>query len=382
MSRPFAEDPDDDFNGIGRERKDRVPPVRNGSGAKAPAKTVFLTMEGLEMEPVMWLWSGWLAKGKFHLLAGAPEAGKTTLGLSFAATISAGNYWPDGTRASAGNVLLWTSEDDLADTIKPRLVAMGADLSRIRAIYQQRESDGKTRPFDPGRDMPTLTEAIREIEGGVDFLSLDPVVAAVGAKTNSHNNAETRNAMQPVLDFAASANCAVLGVTHFTKGTAGKDPVERVTGSVAFGALARIILLASKNTGEGGAPRILVRAKNNIGLSGGGFGYDIHAAPMYERPDIIATRIVWHDPIEGTARELLAEAEGEELGDGLSKKDQAARFLKTALANGERPQRDIEAAAKREGIAEHTLRRAAKDVTKRKEGLTGGWFWRLRDAQP
>lgn len=364
MNRPFVYEPPGE-------------PVRpNGAGRHIGA--TLLTLEGLEMEPVTWLWKGWLARGKFHLLAGAPEAGKTTIGLSAVATISSGSYWPDGTRAQAGNCLIWTAEDGLADTIKPRLVAMGADLSRVFFIESQCDKDGKKRPFDPARDMPSLTEASRHIEGGLSLIMLDPVVAAVGTKVNSHNNAETRNAMQPVLDFAESSDCAVLGITHFTKGTVGKDPVERVTGSVAFGALARIILIATKsNSGNDGPPRIFVRAKSNIGPSGGGFGYDIVAAPLYERPDIIATRIAWHDPIEGTAREILAEAEGEDAGGSLSKKDQAERFLKTALALGERPQKEIEAAAKDAGISEHTLRRAANGIQKRKDGISGGWFWRM-----
>jgi hypothetical protein len=84
----------------------------------------------------------------------------------------------------------------------------------------------------------------------------------------------------------------VLGITHLTKGTAGKDPTERVTGSLAFGAVARIVMLAARKQADedGGPPRIFTRSKSNIGPSGGGFGYDIVASPLYDRPDIIATR--------------------------------------------------------------------------------------------
>ena len=39
-------------------------------------------------EPIQWLWEGWLAEGKFHILGGAPGTGKTTLALALAATIS------------------------------------------------------------------------------------------------------------------------------------------------------------------------------------------------------------------------------------------------------------------------------------------------------
>jgi putative DNA primase/helicase len=244
--------------------------------------TILLDAEALEMETIDWLWLHWLALGKLHLIAGAPEAGKTTIALALAATISAGAYWPDGTRAPAGNVLIWTSEDGLADTIKPRLVRMDADLSRVKFVYQQRGPDGKIRPFNPATDMACLTAAVAKIKGGVALLMIDPVVAAIGTKTNSHNNAETRNSLQPVVDFAEAANCAVLGISHFTKGTGGKDPIERVTGSLAFGALPRIVFAAAKNE-NGESPRIFVRAKSNIGPSGGGFGFDIDAAPLMER---------------------------------------------------------------------------------------------------
>jgi putative DNA primase/helicase len=265
--------------------------------------TVLIDTGSITMEEIVWLWKDYLARGKFHVLGGAPDAGKTTLGLAFVSTISAGDYWPDVSRAPQGNCLIWTSEDGIADTIKPRLVRMGADLSRVKIVKAQRLPDGKERPFSPATDMPELTAAVRNIQDGVAFLMIDPVVAAIGAKTNSHNNAETRNSLQPVIDFAEETNCAVLGITHFTKGTAGRDPTERITGSLAFGAVARIVMVAArKQSGAEGPPRVLTRAKNNIGLSGGGFGYDIDAAPLPENPNIVATRIVWLDPLDGTAR--------------------------------------------------------------------------------
>lgn len=362
-------------NGGNGVRQCSVEPLRR-EGLKA----TLLDLDDVKLESIKWLWNGWLAKGKFHLLAGAPEAGKTTIALAIAAAVSSGNYWPDGSRAPREYVLIWTSEDGIADTIVPRLIQMGADLKFIKAVHQQRDADGKVRPFNPATDMESLRAAAAELPGPVGLLILDPVVAAIGSKTNSHNNAETRNALQPVIDFAEATKAAVVGITHFTKGTAGKDPTERITGSLAFGALARIVLVAAKDQSENGpAPRLLTRAKSNIGPSGGGFAYDVQPSPLYDRPDIIATRVVWHDAIEGSARELLADAEAEEDQRGCSKQAQAERFLTAALARGERPQKDVEAEATREGISERTLRRAAKDtVAKRKDGRTGTWFWCAR----
>jgi putative DNA primase/helicase len=169
----------------------------------------------------------------------------------------------------------------------------------------------------------------------------------------------------------------VLGITHLTKGTAGKDPTERVTGSLAFGAVARIVMLAARKQADedGGPPRIFTRSKSNIGPSGGGFGYDIVASPLYDRPDIIATRIAWHDALEGTAKELLAAAEADDshANEG-SKKVQVERFLKSVLAGGERPQKEIEAQAKLEGISWGTLRAAGNGLLVKRNDWSHPWL--------
>jgi putative DNA primase/helicase len=89
-------------------------------------------------EPISWLWKYWLARGKLHIIGGVPETGKTTIALSYAAIISSGATWPDGTRSAVGSVLIWTSEDSPADTLVPRLMRMGADRDRIHFIEQAR----------------------------------------------------------------------------------------------------------------------------------------------------------------------------------------------------------------------------------------------------
>ena len=326
-------------------------------------------------EPFSWLWNGWLARGKLHLIAGVPSAGKTTIALACAAIVSAAERWPDGTRAKAGNILIWSSEDDAADTLKPRLMRMSAKLENIRFVTQT-TIDGKPRPFCPATDMPAL-EAHAKAIGQIDLLIIDPVVAAISGKTDSHKNAETRIGLQPVVDFAVAIKCAVLGVTHFTKGTAGQDPVERVTGSLAFGALPRVVWAAAKGKEGDENPRILVRAKSNIGQDGGGFGFDIDAAPLMERPDIIATRIVWLGAIEGTAKELLDETEPKD--EKQNKQDMAENFLKLRIKPGDKmPAKEIEEEAIGCGIAVRTLKRARIAGGVKTVQAQGKWWW-MRD---
>jgi putative DNA primase/helicase len=328
-------------------------------------------------EPISWLWKYWLALGKLHIIGGVPEAGKTTLALAYAAIVSSGGTWPDGTLAAVGSVLIWTSEDDPSDTLVPRLIRMGADLSRIEFIEEAIPPGAKSRPFNPATDMPGLVVKAKGI-GDVALLILDPVVAAMPMTRNSHNNAETRNGMQPVVDFAKASDIAVLGIGHLTKGTVGKDPLERLNGSGAFGALPRLVMGAAKNEaiGDGEPERIMVRIKSNIGPSGGGFGYHIDTATLHENPAIEATRIVWELPLEGTARELLNAAEGE-MGK-VSKLDEAKSFLRAALSKSPRPMTEIKKEAAAQNIKWGTLERASKDgeVIKQKDGF-GGWIWKL-----
>ena len=267
----------------------------------------------LTPQPVRWLWQYWLALGKLHILAGAPGQGKTTIAMAMAATITLGGRWPDGSRCDVGNVLIWSGEDDPADTLLPRLLAAGADRSKCFFISGARRA-GEVVPFDPARDLGQLMDAIQKI-GGIKLLIVDPVVSAVTG--DSHKNTEVRRALQPLVDLGATADCAVLGITHFAKGGQGTDPAQRVVGSVAFTAVARVVLVAAKVKGqeEGQDARILARSKSNVGPDNGGFEYFLEQSEPI--PGIEASRVTWGKAVEGTARELLTDPdEGQDDGAG------------------------------------------------------------------
>jgi putative DNA primase/helicase len=185
------------------------------------------------------------------------------------------------------------------------------------------------------------------------------------------------------VDLAEEMGCAVYGVTHFTKGTAGKEPVERVTSSLAFGALTRMVTVAMKLPDKGEHPkgsRLFVRAKSNIGPDGGGFYYFIDVGPIPGHPEIINTRILWGDPVNGTAKEMLARAEAPGDDDGVL--DDAIEWLKEVLSDGPMPASDIIKAAKCVGISRSTLHRAKSRLRIRstKVGFSKGWGWSLPEV--
>ncbi len=349
-------------------------PVADEPVAAVPdaGRVVLVRGTDLTPEPIRWLWGDWLALGKLHILAGAPGQGKTTIALAMAATVTIGGRWPDGGRSDKGNVLIWSGEDDPADTLLPRLLAAGADSARCHFIQGTRDKDGSIQPFNPARDLPGLRKVIAEI-GGIRLLVVDPVVSAVTG--DSHKNTEVRRALQPLVDLAGACNCAVLGITHFAKGGQGTDPAQRVVGSVAFTAVARIVMVAAKVKGEEGQDaRILARSKSNIGPDDGGFEY--HLEQVEVLPEIQASRIAWGKAVKGTARELLTDPDDQPQEDTSDAAEMLRAELDSVLwTNSEDASKPLKAA----GFSKKQIWQASKkvDVMRKKDGMKGGWLWRL-----
>ncbi len=353
-------------------------PEQEAATYPIPVKRAGLISGGsLIMEPVKWIWPGWLASGKFHVLGGQKGAGKSTITFSLLAQITVGGRWPDGTNAPLGDVLIWSGEDDARDTILPRLVSAGGDRNRVWFPDRVSLSDGSRRHFDPALDMAGLLEDCRSLPS-LQVIVIDPIVSASAG--DSHKNAETRRGLQPIVDFAEETGAAVIGITHFTKGTKGQSPIERITGSLAFGAMPRVVWGAAKSEDEAAA-RVLVRIESNIGKSGGGYEYLLQQSPVPGQ-NFLAQCAVWGSHLEGSAREIIDGLEGE--GQG-GKRLQAVMLLQSLLTpagNAGVLVKEIKAAAEAHGISWPTVERAkAKmgtiEAIKNQGGSAPPWSWRL-----
>jgi hypothetical protein len=139
-----------------------------------------------EVEPmkVHWLWRPWLPLGKVSILEGDPDVGKSLLTLTMAAIVSTGRAWPetrvDGSsvtqdESDAAGVVLVGVEDDEEDTIVPRLIAAGADRTRIATMRQPTDVSGKPKPFLIPDDIERLRRAIDEISARL--VVIDPITA-------------------------------------------------------------------------------------------------------------------------------------------------------------------------------------------------------------
>ena len=268
----------------------------------APKSALKLAKKGTAA-PVKWAWPGWLAQGMFHILAGDPGTGKSTLAFKLAAELSIGGTWPDGTPCPVGNTLIWSSEDPWKYVIEPRLIAAGANLERINGIDGITDPEGAERCFDPARDCRALLDHAA-LDPGLRLLVLDPIVSAVAG--DDHHNNDVRRALAPLVDFADRRGIVVLGISHYTKNSEGRSPLDRVIGSRGYGALARIVLAAGAT--EDRKRRVLVRAKSNISLDGDGFDYGMQQCQITNDGQTFnAQRVAWGKALYGPARVLLDE---------------------------------------------------------------------------
>lgn len=324
-------------------------------------------------ERVQWLWPGYIPLGKLTMLDGDPGLGKSTLTLDLAARVTRSHPMPDGATSDLKGpvgVVLVTAEDGCADTIRPRLDAAGADVTRVATL------DGVLQPgrqSEPRVRLPTVSdlEAIEEVVDLLDarLLVVDPLMAFLGAgkEVDSYRDQDVRSALTPLLKLVDSKGVALVCVRHLTKAQGGKA-IYRGGGSIGILGAARAGLVVAKDPNDGaGTRRILAPTKSNLATAPTSLAYHMESVDD-------AVRIVWEGVCHHTADDLMSPPMGEER----SARDDAMEFLRAVLNDGPILAKNLQARARREGHAIRTLRRAADalGVEKKKIGFEGGgWEW-------
>ena len=252
--------------------------ARNGAatGSTSPGRLDQVRLGNVKLERVEWLWQDRIAMGKLSLLVGDPGMGKSMMTCDLAARVTTGAPWPDGRgNAPRGHVIILTTEDDVADTIAPRIVAAGGDRWQVTVARSVMAGNAR-RGFDLTADLPLLEDLIDSPHtdaepGDVKLVIIDPISAYLGGKLNSHRATDVRSALEPLAELAARKRVAILGLSHLTKSGADKNALGRVLGSVAFAAVARVVLFAMRDDEDNkGERRLLLPAKNNLGDDRGG----------------------------------------------------------------------------------------------------------------
>jgi putative DNA primase/helicase len=223
-----------------------------------------------------------------------------------------GSEWPCGEgRAPKGNVILLTAEDDINDTIVPRLRAADADLDRVEIVKMVRQDGNRDRMFSLVTDLPLLRQKLAEV-GDVKLVQIDPITAYLGnsnGKWDSYRTTDVRAVLGPVVEFAAELNVAIVGIMHFNKKTDVNNALLRISDSLAFGATARHVYAVVDDAEND--RKLFVKAKNNLAAAGNKSlayhfgGYEVGPDPKTGQT-IFAPHILWEkDHVDVTASEAM-----------------------------------------------------------------------------
>jgi hypothetical protein len=382
-SDPPAEEPEDTV--ADRPRKSAIWSIpherdrarRQAQQVRDRAEVRLLTRLASEIEPqdVDWLWYRWLARKMIALFAGYGGGGKSTLTLYLAAQFSTGGILPDSTLAPVINILIFAGEDSPEHTIIPRLLSMGADLTRIHIVTGigiSRESDVTWVRAD------THAHLIEHhiIEHEIALVIIDPISSYSG-DANGDKESDVRAVLMPLVGMAERTNCAILLIRHVSKANIDGRANSRILGSVAWHDVPRLAWMI------GDAPLDQLPPRNADGYRDAVRMLGCVKSNLAPKPPLIK---ITH-PIDAP---LHFDIEHSELTmedcftprldrtDG--KAVEAEQWLLSYLASGPKEQKAIQADAENAGISYATLRRVKRGlhvVSKKQAGTASGWLWKL-----
>lgn len=363
---------------------DNVHPLRRetvGATEKpAPQRRLRLTKASdIRIRPTHWMWESRIPQGALTLGPGREGIGKSLFCAWLAAQVTHGTL-PGVHHGEPKSVIYTATEDSWEATIAPRLLAAGADLDRIYRV--EVETIAGTLPLTLPRDCDDLADEIADAD--VALLILDPLISAIDSRVDV-NREELRTALEPLAKLADTTNCAIFGLAHFNKAS-GTDVLSRITGSRAFSAVARAALAFARDSDARDKSCVISQAKNNLGsLDLPSLRYVVDQVEINtdEGPGQWG-RLRFTGETTTTVEDLLNnDGAGE---DDTDDKNEVDTWLHAHLdqQGGCAPANAIYQHGRKCGYSRDQLKRSKRrlGITGDKDGMAGGWTWRLPSRTP
>lgn len=331
-------------------------------------------MESVKVEQIEWLLYPFIPFGKVTIIQGDPGEGKTTMVLQIIAKLTRGEpillskksqkeaqqdseenlkqeVLSQDNPIQPVNVIYQTAEDGLEDTIKPRLLAAGADCSRVLVI------DDREQPLTM-LDV-RLEEAIMQTKARM--VVLDPIQGFLGTDVDMHRANEIRPLMKRMAVLAEKYHCAIILIGHMNKNSNGKSSY-RGLGSIDFQAAARSVLIVGRMKDKP-ETRVMCHVKSSLAPEGKSVAFRLDKETGFQ----------WIGEYDISADDLLS-------GDARGQKSRIAKeFLLDILADGGMAQKKIEEEASKQGIKKKTLRNAKQELEIDSVKRGNQWFWILSE---
>jgi energy-coupling factor transporter ATP-binding protein EcfA2 len=303
-----------------------------------------------------WLWDNRIPAGELTLLAGAEGSGKSTITADLAAQVTRGQL--DGHYRGTPRGLLFVGvEDSIEETLVPRLIAAGADMTRVSTIDHAFDHEtGLPVMLTLPRDLLAVVEAAQAHD--VALVVLDPIGSRLGS-LDTHKDAEVRAALEPLVSVFRTARIATLGLIHVNKDREATGTTDALMGSRAFPAVARAVHLVTRDDNE----RFMSMIKSNLGT---------------EMPDLLFDTIA-----DGDSSKIQWKGERPRMGDMERADCRAWLEAYVSASGGQALLEDIRKAARPEGWSDGQLRRARASlrlVTSRTHDFPSKTVWELPAA--
>jgi hypothetical protein len=295
-----------------------------------------VTITAAEVQEVKldWLWLGRIPLGKLTLFAGENDLGKSFVLCDIAKRVTTGTAWPDHPgipNDDVGSVILISGEDDVSDTLKPRLRWARANLGKVRFLAPETLGQWTLS------DLDTLKRAVDEA-GDCRLIMIDPATAFVG-KVDDHKTSQLRSVLTPLTTFAAERRVAIIMVTHTGKADY-LNAANKILGSVGWRNAVRAawMFFADPEDGEG-RRRLMLRIKSNLSEDCGGLAYRIEKE---EFDNEVRVMVRWEkDAVRDHADDVLARQKRRAVAEaGSNDASRAAEWLKAKLEGGPQPAGD------------------------------------------
>lgn len=325
---------------------------------------------------------GVMPLGTGTICAGSGGEGKSTFTLYVAALLTRGEL-PGDLHGQKHVAIVFSPEDDWSTVTIPRLIAAGADLSRVAHVQAETVTDLMTRERELRfpLDVDLLREAVAQT--GAKMIIIDPAPSLMHGDMNKVQ--DVRRSYEPLMALAQEAELAVVMINHFGKGAGSVG--HKLSGSHAWRDLTRSYLAfaTDEETGE----RIVTQDKNNYGTGRGSWKFALESADVAVEGGIASV---------GTVR-FLGESEvsvGDLINrlpdDGDEEDRNAAQAFILDLLRGhetwEAKAGDVIKAGLAEGFSKDELKKArarsrAPRIVSVKSAFGAGWVWRIEpDDEP
>jgi putative DNA primase/helicase len=330
-------------------------------------------------KPLTWLWPGRIPKGKLTVFAGNPGVGKGLATCSLAAIATTGGMFPDEPICDRDpiEVLMMFCEDDAEDTVVPRLMAAGADLtriSRIKANVVGADSTKSERELAFDTDLKILKHFLAA-NPSVKLVIVDPVSSYLG-RTKPNDEQEVRRVLVPLADLANETGVTFVLVAHFNK-RSDVSALHKILGAVAMTGVARAAWMFTADDDDEDSERyLMLQGKLNVGKKQKGLEYTIGSKQVLPEPAESTGMIVWGNATDVTADKALGSI-GAFKDESGNKVKVTGGWLRNLIGTEGHLATEIFEAAKAAGISEKTLRRAKTELGVVSEKSAGGWFWRM-----